>query len=151
LNWKRLPSRRTPSSANSAPRNQRFNIPEEPLELLADQGKLEQVLANLISNAVKFSSGNSGIRISGHSRSGQFKISVEDQGIGMTQEQVTRVFYKCYRVDASDSAQEGLGLGMAIAKSIIEAHEGEIWVASKPGRGTTVSFALPLNGTGIND
>ncbi len=120
------------------------SLPEKPVFISADPGKLEQVLDNLISNAIKFSPKNSEIKISGESIIDQFKISVNDEGVGMTPEQVDRIFDKFYRVDASDSAQEGLGLGMAIVKSIIEAHKGEIWVMSEPGKGTTVSFALPL-------
>ena len=69
--------------------------------------------------------------------------TVTDQGIGMTPEQVERIFDKFYRADASATAVSGLGLGMSLVKGIIEGHGGRIWVTSAPGRGTTVSFTLP--------
>lgn len=75
-------------------------------------------------------------------------ISVTDEGVGMTPEQVERVFDKFYRVDASNTAKEGLGLGMAIVKNIIEAHGCQIWVDSEVGQGTKVTFTLPGQGLG---
>ena len=71
------------------------------------------------------------------------EISIADQGIGMTPDQVKQIFDKFYRVDASDSAPEGTGLGMTIVKYIVEAHGGKIWIESKLGKGTTVTFVIP--------
>ncbi len=76
------------------------------------------------------------------------RIAVSDEGVGMTSDQVERVFDKFYRVDASNTAKEGLGLGMAIVKSIIEAHGCQIWVESEVGEGTKVTFTLPGMGRG---
>jgi signal transduction histidine kinase len=136
----------TPYQQGACQQHLDVTLPEEPIVLSVDQGKLEQVMENLISNAAKFSSGTSRIRISAQSVGDHFKISVADEGIGMTPEQANRVFDKFYRGDASNSAQEGLGLGMSIVKNIIEAHAGEIQVVSEPEKGTTVSFVLPLGG-----
>ena len=124
----------------------RFEVsfPEEAIVLAADAGKLEQVLENLLSNAIKFSKPQSTIRVTGQVTGPSFLIAVTDEGIGMTPDQLERVFDKFYRVDASNTAVEGLGLGMSIAKSIVESHGGEIQVESDPGHGTTVSFAIPL-------
>ncbi|MEJ2200579.1 MAG: PocR ligand-binding domain-containing protein [Desulfuromonadaceae bacterium] len=122
------------------------SLPEEPVLLIVDQGKLEQVMENLLSNAFKFSPEGSTIRISGCYFADQFQISVADDGIGMTREQVQRIFDKFYRADASDTAKAGLGLGMSIVKSIVEAHAGRIQVISEVGKGTTVSFFLPVKG-----
>jgi len=72
-------------------------------------------------------------------------VSVADEGIGMTPEQLGRVFEKFYRADNLDTAVSGLGLGMNIAKNIIEAHGGRIWVESTPHRGTTVTFSVPMD------
>ncbi|PLX84165.1 MAG: hypothetical protein C0617_08785 [Desulfuromonas sp.] len=119
-------------------------LPEEPVTLVADQKKLEQVLDNLISNAVKFSPDGGEIRVKGQVLKGRYQVTVRDEGIGMTSEGVARVFDKFYRVDASTTAVAGLGLGMAIAKSIIDAHGGTIRVESEPGKGTKVTFSLPL-------
>lgn len=122
-----------------------FDWPEPgPGMIPADPGKIGQVLENLLSNAVKFSSPASSIRVSGSTGHGQVQVQVQDEGKGMTPEQVIRVFDKFYRADGSDTAVPGMGLGMAIAKGIIEAHGGSIQVESEPGRGTTFAFTLPL-------
>ena len=70
-------------------------------------------------------------------------LTVEDRGLGMAEDQVVKVFDKFYRVDASDKAVPGTGLGMTIVKNIVEAHGGRIWLESKPGQGTKVYFTLP--------
>ncbi len=119
-------------------------LPGNPVMLLVDKGKIVQVMENLLVNAVKFSPEGSSIQVHCKVSAREFQISVKDEGIGMTAEQADRVFDKFYRVDSSLMAREGLGLGMAIAKNIIEAHSGRIWVESECGKGTIVSFTLPL-------
>lgn len=115
-----------------------------PDAVSADRSKLEQVLENLLDNAVKFSP--VGSLISLHSnRSGSWcQVAVVDRGIGMTSDQSERVFDNFYRADASDTAAKGLGLGTSIAKRIVEQHGGSIWLKSAPGAGTRVVFTLPL-------
>jgi PAS domain S-box-containing protein len=113
----------------------------QPLEF--DAAKLRQVFDNLISNAFKFSPPESEITITVEDQANEVVTTVTDQGIGMTPEQVERVFDKFYRADASATAISGLGLGMSLVRGIIEGHGGRIWVTSAPGRGTTVSFTLP--------
>ena len=100
-------------------------------------------MENLLSNAIKFSPAGTHITISGRRTDGDFQVTVADEGIGMRPEQIARVFDKFYRADASTTAASGLGLGMSIVKSIVEAHGGRIWVESEPGRGTRVHFTLP--------
>lgn len=117
---------------------------DEPAKLYADRDKMEQVLKNVLGNAVKYSHGGGHIKISDEIRNGQYLVMVKDEGIGMTPEQVNKIFDKFYRADISDSAIEGTGLGMTIVKYIIEAHGGDILVESKYGSGTTVRFKLPL-------
>lgn len=118
-------------------------LPDAPIEILVDDRKLFQVMENLLSNAVKFSPVDSLIQVTCQLADNELYIAVSDQGIGMQPAQIDRMFDKFYRVDASNTACEGLGLGMAIVKSIVEAHNGRIWVTSKPNRGTTVTFTLP--------
>jgi signal transduction histidine kinase len=110
----------------------------------ADKGKLEQVLENLLSNAVKYSAEGSLIRIHGERVEGFCQITVADQGIGMTNDQGDRVFDKYYRADYSDTATKGIGLGMSIARQIVEQHGGAIWLKSSVGVGTRVTFTMPL-------
>lgn len=113
-------------------------------ELWVDRGKISQVMENLLSNAVKYSPAGGIIRVTSRSCQGTATVTVSDQGIGMTPLQMERVFDKFYRADAGNTAIGGLGLGMAIARNIIEAHGGKIWVESTPGRGTQVHFTLPM-------
>ncbi|APG27051.1 hypothetical protein A7E78_03905 [Syntrophotalea acetylenivorans] len=125
-------------------------LPEMPLMVFLDDRKLFQVMENLLGNAVKFSPPGGVIRVACEPSEGNLRISVSDEGVGMTPEQVERVFDKFYRVDASNTAKEGLGLGMAIVKNIIEAHGCDIWVDSEVGSGTKVTFTLPGRGLGFD-
>jgi len=110
---------------------------------LVDRYRINQVLENLLSNAVKYSKQGTAVRL-GCRRHGEcWEVSVADQGIGMTPEQIERVFDKFYRADSSNTAVGGLGLGMSIAKQIVESHGGSIGLESAPGEGTTVTFRLP--------
>lgn len=117
--------------------------PNGQMEIHADKQKMEQILKNLIDNAVKYSPKGGLIRVTSTISDGQCEIAVKDQGIGMSAEQVEKVFDKFYRVDASNTAIEGTGLGMTIVKYIVEAHGGKIWIESKVGKGTKVSFTIP--------
>jgi len=112
--------------------------------LFIDPQRIKQVLENLIGNAAKYSPAGSVIRIDGAVEGNVYRLSVRDLGIGMTPEQVEKAFEKFYRADASSTSPGGIGLGMGIAKSIVELHGGRIRVESSPGRGTRVSIHLPL-------
>ena len=120
------------------------SLPDKPVRLFIDKEKMEQALMNLLDNAVKYSPGGGVIRVAGKSIKNHYQVSVKDQGIGMTAEQVKKIFDKFYRIDASDSAPSGTGLGMTIVKYIVEAHGGKIWVDSVLGKGTTVRFTIPI-------
>jgi PAS domain S-box-containing protein len=124
-------------------RSFRLEIAESLPPLEFDVAKLRQVFDNLLSNAFKFSPNESEIAITVGREGHEVVTTVTDQGVGMTPEQVGRIFDKFYRADASATAVSGLGLGMSLVKGIIEGHGGRIWVTSTPGCGTTVSFALP--------
>ncbi|OEU77716.1 MAG: hypothetical protein BA869_03010 [Desulfuromonadales bacterium C00003107] len=115
-----------------------------PAFVQADSDKLEQVLENLLSNAVKYSAEGSLIHIYGERVDGYCQITVADQGIGMTSDQGDRVFDKYYRADYSDTAAKGIGLGMSIARQIVEQHGGAIWLKSSVGVGTRVTFTVPM-------
>ncbi len=121
-----------------------IKLAAEATLLQVDKGKMAQVLENLLCNAVKFSAPKSLVRIEGGLVDGAYQILVVDQGIGMTPEQVDKVFDKFYRADASDTAAAGVGLGMSIVKHIVEGHGGSVRVESELQRGTRVSFTIPL-------
>jgi PAS domain S-box-containing protein len=118
-------------------------LPEKQVKLLMDKQKIEQVVKNLMSNAIKYSPNGGLIKVTGTSSADFYEISIADQGIGMTPEQTEKIFDKFYRVDASNTAIEGTGLGMTIVKYIIEAHGGNIWVESEIGKGTQIRFTIP--------
>jgi signal transduction histidine kinase len=101
-------------------------------------------LKNLISNAVKYSPDGGLIRIIGEKIDNYYQVSVEDQGIGMTPEETEKIFDKFYRANPSDTSTWGTGLGMTIVENIVKAHGGDIWVDSNFGKGTTVSFKIPI-------
>jgi PAS domain S-box-containing protein len=121
-------------------------LPEDRLDLWIDSGKIGQVLENLLSNAVKYSPAGGSVHLSVGFDGDMCRVTLVDQGIGMTPQQVAKVFDKFYRADFTNTAIGGLGLGMAISRNIVEAHGGTIWVESEVGKGTAVTFTLPRHG-----
>lgn len=122
-------------------------LPTVPVLLFTDQERIRDVFDNLLSNAVKYSPNGGIIRVTCRLIDGACLFTVEDQGIGMTSQQVRRIFDKFYRVDHSNTAMSGMGVGMTIVKYVIEAQGGKVWVESRVGNGTTVSFTLPMAGS----
>jgi PAS domain S-box-containing protein len=118
-----------------------IDVPAKPLRVLADQRYARQVLTNLLANASKYSPEESMIRVVVHPNSSVVRISVEDQGPGIPPEQQAGLFERFYRV-RTDSDAPGVGLGLAIAKGIVEAHGGSIGIDSQVGSGTRVWFTL---------
>lgn len=112
----------------------------------ADRDRIEQVLTNIISNAVKYSPEGGPVRIRGRRDDGQVLVSVTDAGLGMTEAQMGQLFQRYHRVE-SDAAKRirGTGLGLYLTKGLVEAHGGRIWAHSPgPGQGSTFSFVLPI-------
>ena len=121
------------------------NIPGDLARIEADKDKIDQVVENLISNAVKFSPQGGKITVSVEQAEGEVKISVVDNGTGIPKEDLPRVFERFYRVEnASTHGMGGAGLGLAIAKYIVKSHGGKIWAESEVGKGSTLSFTLPI-------
>ncbi len=127
----------------------RLELPQDikKLTVKIDVQRICQVIENLLGNAIKYSPKGSEILLKGEIDTDAQRIVIccEDHGIGMSPEQVSQVFNKFYRADASNTAVGGLGLGMSIAKQIVENHGGDIDVESAPGKGTKVCFSLPLS------
>jgi two-component system phosphate regulon sensor histidine kinase PhoR len=109
-----------------------------------DRYALIQIVENLLSNAVKYSPDGGTIRLSATVSEEECELVVEDQGIGMSGDQLDHVFDKFYRANTADTAISGTGLGMTIVKVLVEAHHGQICVDSAIGAGTTVRVRLPL-------
>ncbi len=119
-----------------------------PLTAIADLKRIEQVVSNLIGNAIKYSPPGSTISVRGIQQEERILIQVRDQGIGIAPADLRRVFERFYRVDNEVTRRvRGVGLGLAICQGIVEAHGGSIWAESAPGRGSTFSFTLPISGT----
>lgn len=116
---------------------------EPTFQLQVDREKIWQVMENLCSNAVKYSPAGGEITVTGQPDDNGYQVTVSDQGVGMTQDQTERVFEKFYRCNQSDTSVGGTGLGMTIVKSIIDAHDGQIWLDSDLGQGTSAHFTLP--------
>ncbi len=115
------------------------------ITLLADSGLLEQILFNLLSNAVRYSPVQTPIILGWKLIPGYVELWVADQGQGMDKDIVLHVFEPFYRGKKQNSANgKGTGLGLGLARSMVEAHGGTIHIASAPDKGTTVSFTLPL-------
>jgi signal transduction histidine kinase len=118
------------------------DFPEKFPIILADENRIVQVLSNLVSNAIKYSPGGE-IRISGQIRPEQIIICVSDQGSGIDPADIPYVFGRFYRSDKAARKTKGAGLGLYLAKSIVEAHGGRIWVDPHPGSGASICFSLP--------
>ena len=109
-----------------------------------DEERLRQVVGNLLSNAIKYSPAGGLIRVSGRSEPNQVTLSVSDQGPGIAASDLPHIFERFYRGDAELTKRaKGAGLGLYLAKSVVEAHGGRIWAESAPGAGTTFLFTLP--------
>jgi signal transduction histidine kinase len=111
--------------------------------ILADEDRLEQVLSNLISNSIKYAPDGGEIRLSGQVRSEQVILCVSDQGPGIAPEDIPHVFDRFYRASEATRTTKGAGLGLFLARAVVEAHGGRIWVDPKPGGGARVCFSLP--------
>lgn len=118
------------------------NVEEMP-PVMVDPGRLEQVLVNLLDNAIKYTHGPGSVIISGVDSEELVSVSVADTGIGIPSPDLPRIFERFYRVDTARSREQGgTGLGLAIAKHIIQLHGGNITVESLPARGSTFTFTL---------
>jgi signal transduction histidine kinase len=117
----------------------------ETLIINLDPGQINTVLNNIIVNGIQFSDADSDpVRISTKSQPRQTVVQITDFGIGIPEEELSFVFEPFYRVDKSRSKDTGgYGLGLSLCKTIMEAHNGKIEIASKPGEGTTVSLVFP--------
>lgn len=115
------------------------------IELDADPDQLERMLANLMSNAIKFTPPDGHIELTARVDAGHVVITVRDTGIGVPIEEQPQLFRRFFRSTASDTLEiQGAGLGLFIVNRIVEAHGGVIAVASAPGEGTAVTIRLPL-------
>jgi signal transduction histidine kinase len=128
-----------------------LDLPPEPLTVEADAEKLRQIVMDLVENAVKYSPGGGTVRVSARRRDDTVEVSVEDEGIGIPQAEQGRIFAKFYRAETGgrDLASAGTGLGLFIAKELLAAMRGRIWVRSDYGEGSTFAFSLPMSAPAV--
>ena len=119
-------------------------IPENFPSVFADADRMAQVMLNLIDNAVKYTPSGGTITISCEDQERLVQVQVTDTGIGIPTEDIPRVFERFYRVDKARSRDlGGTGLGLSIVKHLVQAHQGEVFVSSHVGQGSTFSFTIP--------
>jgi signal transduction histidine kinase len=112
--------------------------------VLADSGRIEQVCSALLENAMKFSQPGGSVVVRAMASDRAIQVTFTDEGIGIQAEQQAKVFDKFFQIDSSATRiNGGMGLGLYVARRIIELHQGRIWLESEPGKGTSVHFSLP--------
>jgi len=123
------------------------NVEQNLPQVNVDPSRIGQVLNNLVSNAIKYTPENGAITVEAKllSRSNEIQISVQDTGVGIPKESLEKVFDKFYQVGGrSLSDVAGTGIGLSVAKEIVEIHSGRIWVESDTGQGAKFLFTLPV-------
>jgi len=133
---------RLKAQADRAGLDMGIHIPTDLPMVTADRDRVEQVLVNLIHNAIKFTPLGGNIQISAESEDSMIVVSVADSGVGIPADDLPRIFERFYKADKARSGG-GTGLGLSIAKHIVEAHGGRIWAESTEGKGSTFYFTLP--------
>jgi PAS domain S-box-containing protein len=119
--------------------------PCPPIDIYADRDKINSVVSNLISNAVKYSPKDTMIKVSCTLSKNEVTVSISDQGIGIKSSDADKIFDRYYRVESSNTRHiSGFGIGLYLSAEIIERHGGKIWLESEPGKGSTFYFSLPL-------
>ncbi len=121
-----------------------INLPDSLPLIQADGQRLEQVVLNLMTNATKFTQEGGSIFLRARVLDSELVVEVEDNGMGISREAQEKLFKPYSRLNADMKSHPGLGLGLALAKQVIELHSGRIWVESEPGKGSTFAFSLPM-------
>jgi two-component system sensor histidine kinase KdpD len=122
------------------------HLPDDLPPVQLDYLEIDQVLTNLIENALRYTPAQSAIEIGAQAGDGEVEISVADRGSGIPPDEIDHIFDKFYRVKATDGSARsvGSGLGLAVSKGLVEAHGGRIWAENRPGGGAVFRFTLPV-------
>jgi len=127
------------------------DIPEACRQVIADEDKVDQILTNLVSNAVKYSPQGGMVSVTAADKDGSVAVTVSDQGIGIPPEHLSKIFSRFHRVDSADTRKAGgTGIGLYLVKHLVEAHGGTISVESQVGKGSNFIFVLPRRPTQLS-
>ena len=121
----------------------RVKMPADLPPVCADYARLERILVNLLSNALKYSDPGTPVQVNARAQDGAVVIAITDQGRGIPPEVIPHLFERFYRAP-EERKGEGIGLGLFITKVLVEAHGGRIWVESEVGKGSSFYFTLPV-------
>jgi PAS domain S-box-containing protein len=123
-----------------------FNLTQCPSQkIYADRDKINSVLSNLISNAVKYSPKDTSVQIACSLNDKEIIVSISDEGVGIKPDDAAKIFDRYYRVESSNTHHiSGFGIGLYLSAEIVQRHNGRIWVESEPGEGSTFYFSLPI-------
>ncbi len=110
-----------------------------------DKERLQQVVINLLSNAVKYSPNANVVDIHMEEKNGEVTVSIKDKGIGISKENVGKIFERYYREEERATHFQGLGIGLYISYEIVQRHNGTLWAESKLHKGSTFYFKVPIN------
>lgn len=116
----------------------------QKLMVYADRERIEQVVTNIITNAIKYSRKSGDIMVNASKEDGSITVNIEDQGIGIPKKDLKNIFLRFYRVSGSASSFAGSGVGLYIAAEIVRKHKGKIWAESTEGKGSVFYFSLPV-------
>ena len=119
-----------------------LELPSDLPVVMADRERVEQVVLNIMDNAIKFTRAGGKIKVTTSHDDGTVRTEISDTGVGIAEEDLPHIFERFFKADRS-RASSGTGLGLAISKHIIQAHKGTIWIRSKLGKGSTFGFSLP--------
>jgi two-component system phosphate regulon sensor histidine kinase PhoR len=111
--------------------------------VLADEQRIQQVIINLVHNAIKFTPPGGSIHTTAYQEGNRVIFSIRDTGVGIAEEDLPRIFERFYKTDPARSGG-GTGLGLSIARHLVESHNGLIWAESGDGQGSTFKFSLPV-------
>ncbi len=121
------------------------DLPEDGCTILADAMRIKGAMSNLVYNAIKYSLNGGTVRVTLRRENGTVTFEVADQGIGIAQEELARIFERGYRVSSEQTKNvEGTGVGLTIVSTVVAKHGGKVFVSSTPGKGSVFSFTVPV-------